>query len=189
MINEINNNEILNIHLSDFIKENGSEVIIHESLYENDILDKSLIANIKVDDFYNSLNKYPTPPSVDNLVVVRGRGDNRFDLYIIELKDVKKMASLDTKNIESKFKTTISDFMGDKFKDIFLCEDSIICNVNAWVVCNRFMSYLGDHADDEKYRKRIKDTAMERLLLTKPFRFRNKAIPLQLKVNDTCHIV
>lgn len=188
MINKINENEMINVHLSDFIKENGSEVLIDESLYIDGTLDKSLIANIKVDDFYNGLKKYPTPPSVDNLVVVKGRGENRFDLYIIELKDVKKMAGLDTKNIEHKFKTTILDFMSDKFKDIFLCEESLVCNVNAWVVCNRFRGYLGDHADDERYRERIRNTAMERLLLTKPFRFRNKAIPLQLKVNDTCHI-
>lgn len=188
MIESIYKKTELKPHLSNHVKENGSEVTIDASFYEGDELISDLIVNVKVDSYYNSLNKNPTPPSVDNLVVTKNRGDNRFDVYIIELKDVRKMASLDTSQIQAKFKTTFTDFMSDKFKDIFLCEEKIVCNLNAWIVCNRFRGALSDQIDEEKYRKKIKDTAMERLLLTKPFRFRNKAIQLELKFNENCHI-
>lgn len=119
MINSIHSHGTLNQFLSEHIKENGSEVVIHDSFYSEKTLIKDLIANISVDSFYNSLKQNPTPPSVDNLVVVKNRGENRFDIYIIELKDVRKMAGLDTKNIVAKFKTTVDDFMTAKFPEIF----------------------------------------------------------------------
>lgn len=189
MIASIYEDEILSNFISNEIKENGSCVDISDEYYSGGMLIESLIANIKVDDFYNSLRTNPTPPSVDNLVVVKGRGENRFDLYIIELKDVKKMASLDTANLVSKFRTTFHDFMSHKYGNIFLNESIIISNINLWIVCNRFRGPFSAQMDEDKFKRRVKNTAMEALLLTKPFHFRKKLIPIQLKFNESCEIL
>ncbi|MFP7323483.1 hypothetical protein [Serratia marcescens] len=188
MIASIYEDAVLSDFISNEIKENGSCVDISEDYYSDGVLINDLIANVKVDDFYNSLRMNPTPPSVDNLVVVKGRGENRFELYIIELKDVKKMASLDTVNLVSKFRTTFEDFMSQRYGEIFLNEGIIISHINLWIVCNRFRGPFNAQMDEDKFKRRVKNTAMEALLLTKPFHFRKKLIPIQLKFNEYCEI-
>ena len=190
MLASLYNESSLTSYFSNEIKENGSFVSINKCFYcEGDNLKNDIIVNIKVDDFYNGLKISPTPPSADILVVVKGRSDDRFDIYVIELKDVRKMGSLNTKNIIDKFKTTIHDFISSRYDYIFLNKDFTICNLNLWVVCNRFSVSANDEISDEKHRERIKDTAMGTLLLAKPIKFGHRLFPLQLKDSNTCEIL
>ncbi|MCS6025715.1 hypothetical protein LNO14_16850 [Klebsiella pneumoniae subsp. pneumoniae] len=61
------------------------------------------IINLSVDSYYNSLRLPITPPSPDNLLVIR-RGDNKYSIYIIELKDVARVARLDHENIKKEIR-------------------------------------------------------------------------------------
>ncbi|TOL43229.1 hypothetical protein CGH98_23290, partial [Vibrio parahaemolyticus] len=85
-------------------------------------------------------------------------------IYLIELKDVKKLSRLCNINIRSKFNTTIDDFMLERFKSEFDRDDVKITDLNLWLVCNRF-SFMNKSISDEDYEKRIKNTIIEKLMM------------------------
>ena len=174
--------------LRDEVEENNVFVKLDADFYQdNGKLDCQKIINLSVDSYYNSLRLPITPPSPDNILVIK-RGDNRFALYIIELKNVAKVSRLDEENIRCKYKTAVDDFMQDRFSDSFLKEDVKITDFNIWIVCNRF-SFLGKELTDEQYAKKvINNGVMEKLLLSKPYRFRGKISPItfQLSGSEVC---
>lgn len=156
----------------DEIKENNAEVIIDASYYQEGKLNNNCILNISIDSFYASLKLAETPCSIDNLVLLK-RDDNRFSLYLIELKDVQKMKRLDPRKINEKFKTTIFDFMKAKYQDNFEHDDIKVHEFNLWLVCNKFKFVKGP-IDEVEYRKKIENTVIEQLMLLKPFTFKGK---------------
>lgn len=170
MIPAVLREECLTSIISNKIKENNVGLVIDESYYIEESLDLDRIVNLEIDKYYNSLRLSNTPPSIDNLVAIK-RSDNIYTLYLIELKDVQKMKSIG-KNIEDKFKTTIHDFMLDRFKHVFNKEGIKYTDIKLWLVCNRF-KFLGDDITNEEYEKKIKNSIVEKLLLAKPIRFNN----------------
>lgn len=173
MINSILHNNSLTKILKNIVHENNACVELDEDFYQEDgNLDYRKIVNLAVDEYYNSLCIGDTPPSVDNLLVIN-RGNDKFAIYLIELKDVKRLGSLNDKNIRSKFDTTINDFMLHRFSNEFNKEEYKITDLNLWLVCNRF-SFMNKTLSDEDYEKRIKNTIIEKLLLIPPFKYRGK---------------
>ncbi|MBH2957534.1 hypothetical protein I5L45_01890 [Serratia marcescens] len=172
----LNNKELLKIH-KEKIEENGVSIIIDDEYYDNGVLLKDRIANLAVDEYYNSL-KQNVPPSPDNLVVI-DRGNNKYSIYLIELKSVGKVSRLNASNIKEKFKTAIDDFMSNRFEQCFSPANTRIIDLNLWVVCNRFR-FVGSGISDEEYLRKIKGGVMEALLLTKPYQFRNKLSTINL---------
>lgn len=184
MIATILNNEELSTFLKDHVQENNASVTLDEDFYLQDgTLNRELLINIAVDEYYNSLNMGITPPSIDNLLVI-DRGNKKFSLYLIELKDVKRLRTLCSKNIKAKFETTIDDFMSDRFKKEFHKEGIKITDLNIWLVCNKF-NFMGKEISDEDYEKKIRNSLIEKLLLIPPFRFRGKVSAIQAVQNKT----
>lgn len=178
MIKSILANNILVNHFKHEIKENGVSVKIDKEFYLDDSkLNLECLVNISIDEFYNSQRMRQTPPSIDNLLVI-DRGNKRFSLYLIELKDVSTLDYLSFENIRGKFETTINDFMANRFKNEFYISDTKISDFNIWLVCNQF-EFLGKKMTDEDYEKRVKNTIIEKLLLIPPFKFRGKLAMLQ----------
>ncbi|HBS2680771.1 TPA: hypothetical protein MAE36_004328, partial [Klebsiella pneumoniae] len=111
--------------------------------------------------------------------------DNKYSIYIIELKDVARVARLDHENIKKKYETAVDDFMSERFKDCFYKEDIKIADFNVWIVCNRF-SFLAANLTDEEYAKRVVNNGvMEKLLLSKPYKFRGKISPITFQLSGT----
>lgn len=185
MISSILSVEKLREIMRSEVSENSVFVRLDNEFYAEDgILDSNKIVNLSVDSYYNSLRMPATPPSPDNLLIIR-RGENKYSIYIIELKDVARVSRLDHENIRCKYTTAVDDFMSDRFGDCFLKEGVKVADFNVWIVCNRF-SFLGADLTDEEYeRKVLKGGVMEKLLLSKPYKFRGKISPIIFQLSGT----
>lgn len=182
MITSIMGNADLRLILRDTIEENGVNILFDNEFYNDDfLLDNEKVVNLAVDSYYNSLRMRHTPPSPDNLVVIK-RTDNKFSIYLIELKCVNFVERLNTSNIKMKFTTAINDFMMEKFSDCFMNENHKITDFNIWLVCNRF-SFIDEQITDEEYFNKIKGGVMERILLERPYKFRNKFATISLMLS------
>lgn len=74
---------------------------------------------LDVDDYYKSFNISNRPKSIDCLIVQKCNKDN-YELYLIELKNIKRLKNLSINDTVKKFRITINHFMKEKFKSIFL---------------------------------------------------------------------
>lgn len=184
MISSIVSNEELKVLIRNSISENNVGVILDSDFYnENSELNTEIIVNISVDDFYNSLGNADTPPAPDNLVVIK-RGENKYAIYLIELKNLNKLRRLSSQQIKDKFTTAVNDFMSNRFSECFMSEDHKIVDFKVWLVCNRF-AFMGAEMSDEDYMRRIKGTVMEKILLERPYKFRNHYAPINLMFSGT----
>lgn len=126
---------------------------------------------IKVDQHYNSLRLKNTPPSLDCLIAVKCR-DNDYIIYLVELKNIKSQAGFKVDNIYQKFKTTIDDFMGSRFRNIFHNKKYNVKRLHLYFVTNPY----------RKRRLREGTTKMDSLLSRKPFEFQGKLYVLKHKL-------
>lgn len=182
MINAIYSDEELSLLHRDKVEENGVNVLLDEEFYDdNGVLNRNEIANLSIDTYYNSLGLLETPPSPDNLIVIK-RGVTKYSIYIVELKNVAKLRSVKADNIKKKFETAIKDFMEVRYSHIFNKEDTKLVNLSLWLVCNRF-KFIDTNISEEDYMRKIRGGLMESLLLTKPYSFRNKLAKVELMLS------
>lgn len=163
MIDKIKNTEALKPFITHECEENKISVNMTDDIPQNNYL------VIKVDKYYNSQRLSDTPPSVDCLVLLKCT-DNRYVLYLVELKRFKKARGLKKDSIQGKFKTTIDDFMSTTFKDIFHSERFPIKDIHLYLVTNR---YKKPHRGT---------TRLDLLLDIKPFEFRGKLYQISHKL-------
>jgi hypothetical protein len=183
VIEAIVKNDSLRLLLKNEVKENNACVELDSNFYlDNGDLDDTKIINLAIDEYYNGLGLGDTPASIDNLLVI-SRGDNKFAIYLIELKDVSKLRRICNINIRSKFTTTINDFMLTRFNEEFNKDDIKITDLNLWLVCNRF-EFMNRALSDEDYEKRIKNTVIEKLMMIPPFRYKGKIGMVNVMFNN-----
>ncbi|MCK5056826.1 MAG: hypothetical protein KAT34_09240 [Candidatus Aminicenantes bacterium] len=161
MINKTRYTEKLKPYITDKCEENKISVTM-----EMDIPAKNYLV-IKVDNFYNELGLKNTPPSVDCLILLKC-ADNSFFICLIELKDIKSPGGFSVDNIYIKFKTTIENFMGSRFKNIFQNKRFIVKKLQIFFVTDPY----GDK-NSKRSRKR-EGTKLDTLLSRTPFQFRGK---------------
>ncbi|MCC7430000.1 hypothetical protein IT568_04065 [bacterium] len=111
-IAKIKENSILSNFIEDTCCENEIGVTFDEKISP----DSYVI--IKVDKYYNSLKLEKTPASVDCLIF-RKCMETGYGLTLVELKNIKTLRNIDTQNIKEKFEITLSDFIKQKFKELF----------------------------------------------------------------------
>ncbi len=102
--------------ITDFFRpeceDEGICIEVDEDIDENSIL------IIKPDDYYNSLNLDKTPASVDCLIIQYCES-GIYKIYLIELKNFKNARQIDNKNLIEKYRTTLFDFISDRYRHIF----------------------------------------------------------------------
>lgn len=176
MFSKIQNDPALFSIISSYCDENNIEICLSEKLDENSD-DKLLI--LKIDDFYSSKNMPKPPPSVDCLILVKCDSSKCYDIYLVELKNIKSQGGFDRDNIVAKFKTTIDKFLNDEFKDIFLAEK--YCNFNCYFVTN---PYGCKNISQEEYDRKIHDEGLKLDFFNsiKPFKFKDKYSLIQPKL-------
>ena len=177
MISTIKSKKQIFKYHKDTIEENGVGIQISREYYIDDKLNSDAVINRAVDKYYNELKLAKTPASIDNLVII-DRSGNKYSLYLVELKSVSKLKNIDIASIKSKFASSINDFMETRFSDCFCKQDTKLADLNLWLVCNKF-KLMGKEVSDEDYKKRIKNTITEKLLLVTPFRFRERVATIQ----------
>lgn len=166
MIEAIKSEESLQPFLTDECQENRCAAEIDETIEKEDI------AIIKIDDYYNSLKLSKTPPSIDHLITV-SREEGDFNLFLVELKDIKSPRYFKVDNIKKKFRTTIDDFMSIKYKVIFLNEVYKINKIRLYFVTDPY-DWTNKDIPKEKLEKVRKGTKLDLVMQVKPFRFRGK---------------
>lgn len=135
---------------------------------------------IKVDDYYNSLQTdNQTPPSPDCLIFVKCDDANNYNIYIIELKNIKSKNGFNIKNIRSKFKTCVNSFMKDVIRN-YLNDDKLVFN-------NIKLYFVTDPYNERLCGSRLsKATKMDALLAlnTQPFIFDGKRLFIEHKFKN-----
>jgi len=112
LLNRIRNDIILKNYIKERCEENNISISVSPQIVkENYII-------IKVDDFYNNEVPLSTPPSVDCLIIQKCK-NGEYAATLVELKATSNSKWITISNIQGKFKTTLYDFMLNRYKDYF----------------------------------------------------------------------
>ena len=176
MFRKIQTNPKLMAIISSYCDENGIEVCLSKKLDENS--DDKLII-LKPDEYYSTKNMPKPPPSVDCIILVKCDSEECYNIYLIELKNIKSQRGFSNKNIVQKFKTVIEKFLNSEFGDIFLKEK--YCNFNCYFVAN---PYGCKNMSDAEYSKKIHDESLKLDYFNsiKPFKFQGRYILIESKL-------
>ena len=167
MINQIKYTNSLKNCIADRCEENEIFVSMADDIPQINYL------VLKVDNYYNSLNLDKTPPSVDCLVTLKCR-DSDFVVYLIELKNIKSPGGFKVENIYNKFKTTIDNFMGSRFRNIFHNDRYTIKYLQLYFVTAAYRE------SEKLWRK--EGTKIDVLRSLKPFKFKGKRYQIKHKL-------
>lgn len=149
---------------------------ICDEFLKNGDIDDDTAAILKIDRFYNTRNFAEPPPAIDCLFVLE-KHTKSYSLTLVELKNVGRPSSLDVVNIRRKFNTTIEDFMGTRFAEIFCDPVFNIIKFRTILITNLY-SKLG--LDEEQFRRKIRGTCLDYFNTIKPFSFRGKMAILEI---------
>ncbi len=140
-------------------------------------IDDNKVRILKIDSYYNSSRMHNPPPSIDCLIIVN-LGENRFDFYLIELRDVTITGLVHPVAIVPKFRTVVEKFFHEDFSEIFLSSSYQLNRFKLWLVTDPF------HAaslTEEQYKKKIEGTVLEIYQTLKPLKFRDKIAMIEPK--------
>lgn len=177
MLESIRTHGTLNKYITEECEENGVSVTIDEGISS----DKVVI--VKVDSYYNDPSNgiHPQPPSIDGIITL-DKSNSTYSLYLIELKSIKRMSGFKVSNIEEKFKTTINDFMTVRFKEIYEKPNFRYDKIKLYFVTDPLKFVAQGITTTEEIRKKITGTKLEKILLIKPLKFRNKICSIEYKI-------
>ena len=180
MISRIQNEPKLKSCIRYEIEDEGIEVGVDEKLTHSEY------AGVKVDDYYNGLHD-ATPPKATDYVVAVDNSCDSYNLYILEMKNVKEPKFLDIRAIQDKFSTTINDFLSIRFKDIFLSDKYKYKDICLYLVSDAYGAGGSFHSHEEyrKYLEKIdkKDSLkVDNNLGRKIYKFRNRFMTIQYEI-------
>ncbi len=145
----------LNHYIRPTCSENNVGVSFDPSVSATDYL------IIKVDDYFNR-NIVPNPRGNDCLIVQRC-SDNRYKLYLIELKNIERLrGGEEFKHIRDKFQNCFDILMSDRFRSLFYDENYAFSSIKLYFVTNLV---------EEKKERKIKNAKLDALLALPPCRF------------------
>ena len=154
--------------------ENNVFVTIDSSLNDGQVL------ILKPDEYYSSTRRHNPPPAPDCLILVNCADKQHYDLFLVELKNVKNTSSLKYKDIVEKFKTMIDKFFIE-FKDIF--DNTAYGVIKFYLITS---SPKGSkNLSEQEYRKKIRGCALDVYASQKPLKLYNKAILIEPKASLT----
>lgn len=147
--------------LKEFICDSCEENFIKVDFSKT--IGKSRLLIIKVDAFYNK--HVPKPKPSPDCLIIQHCHDNYYNIYLVELKNIKSLKSESLSHIREKFENCLSDFMSDKFRKYFYDEQIVLKKLELL-----FVSEPNESRD-----KYSKNTRLDSLLSLPPCWFANKA--------------
>jgi len=156
-----------------YLGENDVNILI-----DKDISNEKIVA-LKIDNYYNSLHLSETPKSVDFLITLNEE-KHIYTIYIIELKNIKKMKYVKRHDITEKFQTTIDDFMKVRFSDIFM-DNKFKIELKLFFISDP-LKLQNKALGEKEVHNRISGTRLELLSQIRPFKFRNKTYQITYKI-------
>ncbi len=180
MLNLIRSRDPLTPHLVSEISDEGIEVSIDSQLSTDDYV------AIKVDNYYASLHQQNTPKSIDFIVVVDGSCSS-YALYLLELKNVNCPRHLNLADIKEKFSTTINDFLGSRFSDIFENDRFKYKLIKLYLISDAYKAadHFPNHQTYLEFRKKIakQDSLKVELSLgDKLYKFRGRILKIEYDI-------
>ncbi|MCU0470511.1 MAG: hypothetical protein MUF58_18125 [Arcicella sp.] len=164
LIQKIQEDPILSKFLCDDCEENGVGINIGTEVKRDDFI------IIRVDEFYNKTVHDDSRPKSPDCLIIQHCGNNRFVLYLIELKAIKSLKTENMGDIRDKFQNCFSDFMSDRFREYFYNTDY------EFVIKLYFISDPRETKIDKG-----KATRMDSLLALRQPRFANRIYPIKPK--------
>lgn len=113
LLNEIRQHPTLSKYLCDTCQEHNVSVVIDSSV------DKSKILVIKVDDYYKKEAEFNKQPKSPDCLIIQFCENGKYLIYLVELKDIASLGNYKLADIREKFQNCFSDFMSDKFRQLF----------------------------------------------------------------------
>ena len=160
--------------------ENNASVEFDELLKINGELNDAKVLVLKPDNYYNAMKIEKRPKSPDCLILVNCIDKEHYDLYLIELKDVKDTESLKYKIIVEKFNTMINEFFVN-FESIF---GAIKYGTIKFYLVSTYPKNSANLSDEE-YRKKIKTCLLDTYASQKPLKLYNKAVLIEPRASLT----
>ncbi|MBW1650579.1 MAG: hypothetical protein JRJ44_07900 [Deltaproteobacteria bacterium] len=161
--------------LSDFILDKCDDTEDSKGNFEV-ITDKSInlenILIIKVDYFLQK-KIHPNPKAPDCLIIQRC-AENEFDIYVVELKDVKRPRKINKKDVREKFTNCYELFIKKEFKEYFYSDKIKIRNIKLWLVADPHN--IREYPQREHYNK---VTEFDMLLEQVTIKYFNKSIRIK----------
>ncbi len=182
MINKIKSETILVSSIAKLEYYNDK----YNYLGENDInilIDKAIgkekIIALNIDNYYISLSLPKMPKTADFLITLNEE-KHIYTIYIVEMKNAKRLSSFRSSDIIDKFQTTIDDFMKVRYSDIFMNEEYKI-ELKLFFISDPLKLKEKDISELE-IQKRIKSTKLEFLSQVRPFEFRKRLYQIQYEI-------
>ena len=155
LVKAIQSEPILNQYIEPTCAENDVGVSFDPSVKEADYV------IIKVDKYFNK-QIVPNPRGNDCLIVQRC-ADNRYKLYLIELKNIEELkGGKQFTHIRDKFQNCFDILMSDNFRPLFYDENYQFSSIQLYFVTNLVKD------------KKQKNTKLDALLALKPCHFANR---------------
>lgn len=145
--------------------ENGVGVIIDPSIPESQYI------AINVDKYYHKLSLPQTPAIVDLLIVGKNNSEEKFHIFIVEMKNINGENGFKCHNIYEKFTTVIEDFMKIRYQDPFLNEKYNVIECKLFFINDAYHFSENGYTKDE-YSSFLKGTKIEILQSMPPFEYR-----------------
>jgi hypothetical protein len=174
MFNKIMHNQQLWSIMCHDCSENNASVAFDNSLLINGFLNNEKILILKPDNYYNTKNFATPPKSPDCLILISHAQKARYDLYLVELRNVTSSSGLKPKDIIEKFETMVNQFFPE-FSTIFYL--SKYKKISFYLVTTYPKG--GSELSPEEYRTKIKGSVLDILGSAKPLKLFGRAILIQ----------
>ncbi|MCX7257069.1 MAG: hypothetical protein NTZ64_10120, partial [Polaromonas sp.] len=135
----------------------------------------------KIDAYYCS-DRMPNPPkSVDYIVIVKCC-DNNYNLYVIELSNVKSTRGVKQHEIYEKFQTVFFDFFEKKFPTIFKNPELGKFNKIELFIITDPLNLATKNLSDLEISRHLRGTVLDAFANFKPFIFNEQILIIKPKL-------
>ena len=178
MFEEIKKDSQLSKIIRNFCEDNHFEICISDNLEEND---ENLLI-LKIDDYYSTKNFTKPPKSIDCLILVRCHNES-FNMFLIELRNIKNSKGFNRKEIYQKFQNTFELFLNDEFSKIFVKYS--YSNIKCYFVSDPYGYKKRDNSltkENFLEKQHCKNLNKDWLMSFKPFKFKNRLYSISIEM-------
>lgn len=175
MLSLIKSDPIISNYITSEYLENDTGIIV-DSQIPNDFY-----TAINIDEYYHK-NSNPTPAIADLLFVLKlNTGSSKYNIYIIEMKNICSPRYFKVSNIYEKFKTAVDDFMKIRFNNIFTNADHDYENIKLYFISDAY-KLLKKGFSEKQIQSFLNETKISTLQSLPPLQFQNHVLHIEYKL-------
>lgn len=164
--------------------ENGVGVSFADDLKTAlDDLDDSRVVIVKVDHLYSTTRMHNPPKAIDCLIIVKCCTEDKYDVYLIELRNVSKPRYAHPREISEKFATVINDMFNVTYREVFSELEHKVRSLKCYLVTDPYKAKNKGLSDDE-VRALYAGTALDAYGSLDPIEFGGHFVPIEVMLPD-----